>query len=133
VCARVGNQRSCGVVTARVRTDAVRSLHHQRRDLHQSTYPVPLGRSGLILLSYAIIKQTTTTSSEEHPWSNPSHHPSTSHHHALCSLLWILCLLFLPWLLLGRCLLLFHCLELILNSRQPIFQLNDLNMKHELN
>jgi hypothetical protein len=39
VCTRVGNQRSCGVVTAQVRTDAVRSLHHQRRDLHQSTYP----------------------------------------------------------------------------------------------
>jgi hypothetical protein len=51
VCARVGNQRSRGVVTARVRTDAVRSLRHQRRDLHQSTYPVPLERSGLILLS----------------------------------------------------------------------------------
>jgi hypothetical protein len=39
VCARVGNQRSRGVVTARVRTDTVRSLCHQRRDLHQSTYP----------------------------------------------------------------------------------------------
>jgi hypothetical protein len=39
VCARVGNQWSCGVVTARIRTDVVRSLHHQRRDLHQSTYP----------------------------------------------------------------------------------------------
>jgi hypothetical protein len=51
VCARVANQQSRGVVTARVRTDAVRSLRHQRRDLHQSTYPVPLGRSGLILLS----------------------------------------------------------------------------------
>jgi hypothetical protein len=38
-------------VTAWVRTDVVRSLHHQRRDLHQSTYPVPLRRSGLILLS----------------------------------------------------------------------------------
>jgi hypothetical protein len=38
VCARVGNQRSRGVVTARVQTDAVRSLRHQRRDLHQSTY-----------------------------------------------------------------------------------------------
>jgi hypothetical protein len=38
-------------VTARVRTDVVRSLHHQCRDLHQSTYPVPLRRSGLILLS----------------------------------------------------------------------------------
>jgi hypothetical protein len=39
VCARVSNQWSCGVVTARVRTDAVRSLRHQRRDLHQLTYP----------------------------------------------------------------------------------------------
>jgi hypothetical protein len=39
VCAWVGNQRSRGVVTARVRTDAIRSIHHQRRDLHQSTYP----------------------------------------------------------------------------------------------
>jgi hypothetical protein len=39
VCAWVGNQRSRGVVIARVRTDAVRSLHHQRRDLHQSTDP----------------------------------------------------------------------------------------------
>jgi hypothetical protein len=38
MCARVGNQWSHGVVTARIRTDAVRSLHHQRRDLHQSTY-----------------------------------------------------------------------------------------------
>jgi hypothetical protein len=39
MCARVGNQRSRGVVTARVQTDIVRSLRHQRRDLHQSTYP----------------------------------------------------------------------------------------------
>jgi hypothetical protein len=39
VCARVGNQRSRGVVTARVRTNVVRSLRHQRRDLHQLTYP----------------------------------------------------------------------------------------------
>jgi hypothetical protein len=39
MCARVGNQRSHGVVTARVRTDAVQSLRHQRRDLHQLTYP----------------------------------------------------------------------------------------------
>jgi hypothetical protein len=38
-------------VTARVRTDVVQSLRHQRRNLHQSTYPVLLGRSGLILLS----------------------------------------------------------------------------------
>jgi hypothetical protein len=50
MCARVGNQQSRGVVTVRVQTDAIRSLHHQHRDLHQSTYPVPLGRSGLILL-----------------------------------------------------------------------------------
>jgi hypothetical protein len=54
MCARVGNQRSHGVVTAQVRTDAARSLRHQRRDLHQSTYPVPLRRSGLILLSSGI-------------------------------------------------------------------------------
>jgi hypothetical protein len=54
MCTRVGNQCSGGVVTTRVRTDAVRSLHHQRRDLHQSTYPVPLGRSGLILPSSGI-------------------------------------------------------------------------------
>jgi hypothetical protein len=51
MCARVGNQWSRGVVTVRVRTDSVRSLHHQHRDLRQSTYPVPLRRSGLILLS----------------------------------------------------------------------------------
>jgi hypothetical protein len=51
MCARVSNQRIRGVVTARVRTDAVQSLRHQRRDLHQSIYPVPLRRSGLILLS----------------------------------------------------------------------------------
>jgi hypothetical protein len=51
VCARVGNKRSRGVVTTRVRTDAVQSLRHQRRDLHQSTYLVPLERSGLIILS----------------------------------------------------------------------------------
>jgi hypothetical protein len=38
VCARVGNQRSRGVVIAQVRTDAVQSLHRQRRDLSQSTY-----------------------------------------------------------------------------------------------
>jgi hypothetical protein len=39
MCARVGNQQSCGVATARVQTDVVQSLHHQRRDLHQLTYP----------------------------------------------------------------------------------------------
>jgi hypothetical protein len=39
MCARVGDQRSRGVVTARVRADAVRSLRHQCRDLYQSTYP----------------------------------------------------------------------------------------------
>jgi hypothetical protein len=50
MCARVGNQRSRGVVTAWVRTDAIQSHHHQHRDLHQSTYPIPLGRLGLILL-----------------------------------------------------------------------------------
>jgi hypothetical protein len=54
MCARVDNQWSRGVVTARVRPDAIRSLHHQRRDLHQSTYPIPLRRSGLILLSSGI-------------------------------------------------------------------------------
>jgi hypothetical protein len=51
MCARVGKQRSRGEVTARVQTDVVQSLRHQCRDLHQSTYPIPLGRSGLILLS----------------------------------------------------------------------------------
>jgi hypothetical protein len=51
MCVWVGNQRSRGIVTARVQTDAVQSLHHQHRDLHQSTYAVPLGRSRLILLS----------------------------------------------------------------------------------
>jgi hypothetical protein len=54
VCARIGNQWSCGVVTARIQTDAVRSLRHQCRDLHQSTYLVPLRRSGLILLTGGI-------------------------------------------------------------------------------
>jgi hypothetical protein len=39
MCTRVGNQRSRGVVTTRVQTDVVRSLHHQHRDLHQLTYP----------------------------------------------------------------------------------------------
>jgi hypothetical protein len=39
MCAQVGNQQSRGVVTARVRTDAVRSHRHQHQDLHQSTYP----------------------------------------------------------------------------------------------
>jgi hypothetical protein len=38
-------------VTACVQTDAVQSHRHQRRDLHHLTYPVPLGGSGLILLS----------------------------------------------------------------------------------
>jgi hypothetical protein len=51
VCTRVGNQWSSGVVIAWVRTDAIRNLHHQCRDLYQSTYLVPLRRSGLILLS----------------------------------------------------------------------------------
>jgi hypothetical protein len=39
MCARVGNQQIHGVVTALVRINHVRILHHQRRDLHQSTYP----------------------------------------------------------------------------------------------
>jgi hypothetical protein len=51
VCARVDNQWSHGVVTARVQTDVVRILHNQRQDLQQPTYPIPLKRSGLILLS----------------------------------------------------------------------------------
>jgi hypothetical protein len=38
MCAQVGNQRSRGVVTARVQINAVWSLRHQRRDLPQSTY-----------------------------------------------------------------------------------------------
>jgi hypothetical protein len=38
VYAWVGSQRSHGVVTKRIRADVVRRLHHQRRDLHQSTY-----------------------------------------------------------------------------------------------
>jgi hypothetical protein len=46
----VGNQWSRGVVTARVQTDAVQSLYHQRRDLHKSTYHVPLRGLKLILL-----------------------------------------------------------------------------------
>jgi hypothetical protein len=33
----IDNQWSSGVVTARVRR-SIRGLHHQRRDLHQSTY-----------------------------------------------------------------------------------------------
>jgi hypothetical protein len=37
MCTRVGNQRSRGVVIAWLRS-SVRSLLHQRRDLHQSTY-----------------------------------------------------------------------------------------------
>jgi hypothetical protein len=52
MCTWIGDQQSRGVVTARVRTDAVRSLRHQRQDLHQSTYPVPLVRLGPILLSH---------------------------------------------------------------------------------
>jgi hypothetical protein len=57
VCAWVGNQQSHGVVTTRVRTNVVQSLHHQRRDLHQSIYPLPLRRSGLILLSGTMLGQ----------------------------------------------------------------------------
>jgi hypothetical protein len=37
VCARVGNQRSRGVVIVRLQS-SLQSLLHQRRDLHQSTY-----------------------------------------------------------------------------------------------
>jgi hypothetical protein len=54
MCAWVCNQWSRGVVTARVRTDAVHSLRHQHRDLYQSTYPVPLERSRLNPLSSGI-------------------------------------------------------------------------------
>jgi hypothetical protein len=54
MCAWFGKQWSCGVVTARVQTDAVWSFHHSRWDLHQSTYPIPLGRSGLTLLSRCV-------------------------------------------------------------------------------
>jgi hypothetical protein len=37
MCARVGNQWSCGVVMARIRS-SVQSLLHQHQDLRQSTY-----------------------------------------------------------------------------------------------
>jgi hypothetical protein len=37
MCARVGNHQSRGVVIARLRS-SVRSLLHQRQDLHQSIY-----------------------------------------------------------------------------------------------
>jgi hypothetical protein len=37
MCACVGNQQSCGVVIARLRL-SVRSLLHQRQDLHQLSY-----------------------------------------------------------------------------------------------
>jgi hypothetical protein len=37
MCARVGNQRSHGLVIARL-LSSVRSLLHQHQDLHQSTY-----------------------------------------------------------------------------------------------
>jgi hypothetical protein len=37
MCVCVGNQRSRGVVIARLRS-SVQSLLHQRRDLYQSTY-----------------------------------------------------------------------------------------------
>jgi hypothetical protein len=57
MCAQVGNQRSRGVVIAQVQTDAVQSLRHQRRDLYQSTYLIPLRRSGLILLLDTITPQ----------------------------------------------------------------------------
>jgi hypothetical protein len=55
MCAWVGNQQSHGVVITQVRTNAVRSLCHQRRD-HQSTYLIPLERLGLILLSEADVE-----------------------------------------------------------------------------
>jgi hypothetical protein len=71
VCARVGNQRSHGVVTARVQTDAVQSLRHQHRVLHQSTYPVPLRRSGLILLSVVTTPLMVTTSLASEPEPSP--------------------------------------------------------------
>jgi hypothetical protein len=65
VCAWVGNQRSHGVVTAQVRTDAVRGLHHQRRDLHQSTYPIPLRRLGLILLLSSLLETSSISACKE--------------------------------------------------------------------
>jgi hypothetical protein len=37
MCARVGNQRSHGVVITRFQS-SIQSLHHQHRDLHQLTY-----------------------------------------------------------------------------------------------
>jgi hypothetical protein len=37
MCARVDNQRGCGIVIARLRS-SVRSLIHQRLDLHILTY-----------------------------------------------------------------------------------------------
>jgi hypothetical protein len=37
MCTYIGNQQSCGVVIVRLQS-FVRSLPHQRRDLHQSTY-----------------------------------------------------------------------------------------------
>jgi hypothetical protein len=37
MCAHVGNQRSRGIVIARLQS-SVRSLLHQRRDLHPPTY-----------------------------------------------------------------------------------------------
>jgi hypothetical protein len=52
MCARVGNQWSRGVVTARVQT-GVRSLRHQRRDLHQSNYLTSreIGTQSTIIMS----------------------------------------------------------------------------------
>jgi hypothetical protein len=52
-------------VTAWVQTDAVWSLHHQHRDLHQLTYPVPLRRSGFI--------QPSRTHAEPPPLSLSAH------------------------------------------------------------
>jgi hypothetical protein len=70
MCARDGNQQSRGVVTARVRADVVWSLHHQRRDLHQSTYPVPLGRSGLIQLPPPPLKRKQLVSGHNYQEKN---------------------------------------------------------------
>jgi hypothetical protein len=52
-------------VIARVRTDAVRSLRYQHRDLHKSTYHIPLKRSGLIILSGQGIGRSETIKQHE--------------------------------------------------------------------
>jgi hypothetical protein len=71
MCTWVGNQWSYGVVTTWVQTDVVRSLHHQHRDLHQLTYPIPLGRSGLILLSGVVIEGLQDSVTLVDGWSRP--------------------------------------------------------------